>query len=204
MLGTEEDRCSANIQDLEAMMREMVQMNIGLKAANATNDRLARADPLTGLANRRMLSETLVREIARANRLGNSLSVIVADLDGFKTVNDTYGHIVGDQVLQSFAAVLSRQQRNFDLAARFGGDEFVILLPETPSSGAIRVAERIRAETGKLKTPAYPFQISISFGIATWTSGETSEDFLDRADLALYRTKRTRPNQILAAPDIPL
>jgi diguanylate cyclase (GGDEF)-like protein len=188
--------------DLATMMRESVRKNRELKEANATIERLARTDALTGLANRRTLHEVLPREIARAERTGKHLSAIMADLDRFKSINDEFGHIIGDQVLIRAAAVLGSQLRPYDLAARYGGEEFVLLLPETSIDGAIVIAERIRKEVAEIKVTGCPRQITISLGIAGWLTGESPEEFVARADMALYNAKNTGRNRVEAAPGV--
>jgi diguanylate cyclase (GGDEF)-like protein len=207
LLGTHEYRHDSNFQteilkltnDLSVMMRESGQKNRELKAANETIERLARTDALTGLANRRTLNEAFQREIARAERQADNLSLIMADLDRFKSINDEYGHITGDQVLAGAATVFGSQLRSYDLAARYGGEEFVLLLPGTTTDGAMTVAERIRKEVEEIKIPACPRQITISLGVASWFGGETAEALVARADTALYEAKTTGRNRVVAA-----
>ena len=183
-------------------MREGAQKNRELKVANETVERLARTDALTGLANRRTLFEGLQREIARADRSAERLSVIMADLDHFKSINDLYGHGTGDLVLGRAAAVFGSQLRPYDLAARYGGEEFVLLLPGAPTDAAIAVAERIRKDVAEIKIPECPRQITVSLGVASWMTGEAAEGFVARADAALYNAKRTGRNRVEAASDI--
>jgi len=207
LLGTPEYRHDSNFQteilkltnDLSVMMRESARKNRELKAANETVERLARTDELTGLANRRTLDEALQREIARAERRADNLSVIMADLDRFKSINDEYGHNAGDQVLAAAAAVFGSQLRRYDLAARYGGEEFVFLLPGTSSAEATIVAERVRKKVEQIKIPACPRQVTISLGVASWCGGETAEALVARADAALYEAKTAGRNRVVAA-----
>jgi diguanylate cyclase (GGDEF)-like protein len=149
LLGSQERRHDSQFEteilkltnDLSLMARESARKNRELNEANETIERLARTDPLTGLANRRTLDETFGREIARTERLQGDLSMIIGDQDHFKSINDQYGHIIGDQVLAHAAAVLKSQSRPYDLAARYGGEEFVLVLPGTSTNGAIATAE---------------------------------------------------------------
>lgn len=186
--------------DLTGMIREGERINRELKEANETVEKLARTDPLTGLANRRTLDEALHREIARARRLGEQVSVVMADLDHFKSVNDRYGHLTGDHVLISAAAVFQSHLRPYDLAARYGGEEFVLLLPATSMEGAMVVAERMRKALANITVPDCPQQITMSLGVATWTAGETPEQFIARADAALYHAKSAGRNRVEASP----
>jgi diguanylate cyclase (GGDEF)-like protein len=209
LLGTHEYRRDADFRteilqqtsDLSVMMRDAAQKNRELRNANETIQRLASTDALTGLANRRSLHEALEREIARAGRMGEHLSVIMADLDHFKSINDDYGHTIGDLVLASAASVFSRQSRPYDLAARYGGEEFFLLVPGASTENAIGIAERIRKEIAEIKVPGCPRQITVSLGVATWMPSEASQHFISRADQALYRAKNEGRNRVEAAPD---
>lgn len=212
LLGSQERRYDSQFDtellkltnDLSLMMREGARQNRELKEANETIEQLARTDALTGLANRRTLDETLRREIARAERLQQDLSVIMADLDHFKSINDHDGHITGDQVLAHAAAVFKSQLRPYDLAARYGGEEFLLVLPGTSTEGAIGVAERIRKLIAELSVPGCQRQITISLGVASWIAGEAAEAFVARADGALYNAKSTGRNRVATAPDVKL
>jgi diguanylate cyclase (GGDEF)-like protein len=207
LLATEEQRRDALYQneilritnDLSIAVREAAQKNRELKNANETIETLARIDVLTGLANRRMLEETLPWETARANRLNESLSVILVDVDHFKPINDEFGHEVGDQVLSQLGNIFKSHLRSYDLAARFGGDEFVLLLPGTTRDGAIVIAERIREAVGTFAFPEYPRQVAVSIGIAALGTGETGKELVARADDGLYRAKGKGGNRFEVA-----
>jgi len=212
LLGTQERRHDSNFQaeivalanDLSVTMREVAQKNRDLEKANEMIARLARTDGLTGLANRRTLDEVLAIEIARAQRQGKDLSILIADLDRFKSINDQYGHISGDHVLAGAAAVFGSELRPYDLAARYGGEEFVLVLPGTSTNDAIAIAERIRRRVEKITVPSCPRQITISLGVASWRVGEASKQFVARADEALYNAKRSGRNRVEAASDSPV
>jgi diguanylate cyclase (GGDEF)-like protein len=162
-------------------------------------EKLARTDGLTGLANRRMLEETLPREAARANRLKESLSAIFVDIDQFKSINDQFGHKAGDLVLAQIGNIFRKQLREYALSARFGGDEFVLLLPGTNKVGAIVIAERIREKVQAMAVPEYPRQVAVSMGIATLVAGESGDELVARADEALYRAKARGGNRLEVA-----
>jgi two-component system cell cycle response regulator len=160
----------------------------------------AHIDGLTGLANRRHAEEALASEIARAERFGGSLAVVMTDLDNFKTVNDEHGHPVGDTVLRRFARLLEASVRDVDIAARWGGEEFLLILPGTDAEGAVRLAERIRArleETTLLTPEGIPIVATASFGVAARAEEPGSEEQLvAAADAALYAAKRTGKNRV--------
>jgi len=184
------------------MIREADRKNRELREAKETVERLARTDALTGLANRRTLHEALQREIARAERLSESLSVIIADLDHFKSINDRYGHINGDSVLMNAAAVFASQSRAYDLAARYGGEEFILLLPGTSTKEAVVIAERIRKGVEGLQVPECPARLTLSLGVASWRTGEAPEQFVSRADVALYSAKGAGRNRVEVAEEV--
>jgi len=210
LIGTEEHKHDANFQseilkltnDLSVMMRESARKNRELQKANETIERLARTDALTGLANRRMLHEAVLREIARAERLGDRLSVIMADLDEFKSINDRYGHMTGDRFLVRAARVFESQMRKYDLAARFGGEEFVLLLPASSTDEAVAAAERVRAAVAEIELPECPMRITVSLGVASRVTGESAEELIARADAALYQAKRAGRNRVETAAEV--
>jgi len=181
------------------MMREDTKKSRALNAAYKAIEELARTDPLTGLANRRTLDETLQREISRAEREAIHLSLIMGDLDHFKSINDEFGHVTGDTVLARVAATFSTTIRPYDLAARYGGEEFVVVLPGTSSADARTVAERIRRNVSQLDIPDCARPITISLGVASLCAGEAVGSFVARADTALYKAKTTGRNRVETA-----
>jgi len=168
-------------------------------------ERQALVDGLTGIANRRGCEDALSHEIARTGRLGTPLSLVVADLDDFKAVNDRHGHTVGDDVLREFAAVLRRTLRESDMAGRWGGEEFVLLLPGTESEGGAQLAERVRAalaERSFLGRDGAVLQVTCSFGVAQHRPGQGERELFAAADRALYEAKRHGKNRVEVAAGI--
>jgi len=158
-------------------------------------------DPLTNLFNRRYLEETLERELARAGRENYSVCVMMIDLDHFKRVNDTYGHEAGDEVLKALAMTLSEECRRGDFACRFGGEEFVVVMPNINLTTAYERAESVRQSLNSLHVPygQYKLTITISMGIACFPiNGETREAVLRAADQAMYGAKEAGRDHILS------
>lgn len=174
----------------------LLALNRELEEANRTISELARRDALTGLANRRVVDEELRREAHRSNRRAFDLTAIMIDLDHFKSINDTYGHGMGDEVLRGVGKLLLNQMRPYDLVARYGGEEFVVLLPETTLEQGQSYAERIRESLVNLQVADYPDKITASLGVATLMPGQSPENLLPRADLALYRAKQNGRNRV--------
>jgi diguanylate cyclase (GGDEF)-like protein len=164
-------------------------------------ERQALLDGLTGLANRRNAEDALAGELARAERFGNPLALVMADLDDFKRVNDTYGHPTGDAVLRAFADVLRDTLREIDIASRWGGEEFALVLPETDLDGAMHVAERVREALATrivLGPDGATLRVTASFGVAAYPGSATPEALVAAADEALYGAKRAGKNRVLA------
>lgn len=163
-------------------------------------------DELTGLPNNRAFRETIEREAARAERFGHSLSLVILDLDDFKSVNDTYGHLQGDEVLRAIGRILFDEPRAIDEPARYGGEEFVIALPETGVDGAVELAERVRerleGEEIRLLDGSGALKVTASFGTATLPlSAASVRELFSAADDALYQAKRSGKNRVATAPE---
>ena len=164
-------------------------------------EHLASTDPLTGLANRRTLMLRAEQELARAKRYGSELSLLMADIDFFKKVNDTYGHQAGDVVLKKLADVFLLALRDIDFAARFGGEEFVLLLPETNAENALKTAERLRASVNDTQVSLQQggmVKFTISIGVSSYSSSgnDSVEKLISGADKALYAAKETGRNKV--------
>ena len=178
------------------------QASIALENArlHRTVEQQAITDHLTGLANRRRFSESLGLEVSRAERFGGSLALVLADLDNFKRVNDFYGHQVGDDVLRRFADLMRDSVREFDLAVRYGGEEFAVLLPETDLEGGAHLAERLAESmraTRFTNRAGEPFTVTSSFGVAAFPDAGSAEQLMLTADRALYRAKKEGKNRVI-------
>ena len=179
---------------------ELSASNAALSDLNERLEHEVSTDALTRCANRRRFIEALGVELARARRHGSTLSVLIADIDHFKRVNDIYGHAAGDHALRHFAAVAARSIRSEDLLARLGGEEFVVLLPETDQASALILANRIRAaiEATPLSLPEGAIVMTVSIGVGTLNAAEaTPESLLQYADKALYMAKESGRNRVV-------
>jgi diguanylate cyclase (GGDEF)-like protein len=198
---------NGDIDEESVDMLRLISSRVNKVLTNATLHRdtkmLALTDGLTGLLNHRAFHDHIKQEFERYRRYGSYLSLIVADFDDLKTFNDTYGHPVGDEVLRKIGDILRETTRESDVLARYGGDEFVILLPQTNSKNARNMAERIRLEVEKHTLSIHDLQVrsTISIGVATVpdNSINSPQDFLESADRALYDAKRSGKNRIVVA-----
>lgn len=181
-------RLEAEIMKRQKIEKELVQ--------------LATIDPLTSIPNRRKFDEALQYELSRDSRYNHALSIIFCDLDNFKKINDEHGHKVGDDALREFASLISSHTRNTDIFARWGGEEFVLLLPETDINTAVNIAEKLRIETENYRF-SYIGNITASFGVTEFAQGDNEITFIKRADVALYRSKENGRNRIevISPPD---
>jgi diguanylate cyclase len=184
-----ESRVLERTSQLEAAREELQRANQSLEA-------LAQRDALTGLYNRRTADATLLREIARHQRTGGALALALLDVDRFKSINDSHGHQTGDVVLKQVANTLLESCRSTDFVARFGGEEFVVLLPDTPPEGAAVVAEKLRAT---IEAAAIgPTRATVSIGLAPHVERYADElAALGAADEALYAAKRGGRNRVV-------
>ena len=174
-----------------------------IRKLQITLEQMVVSDPLTGLHNRRYLMDRMLQEMQRSDRHGEPLALAMIDLDAFKPINDQFGHVLGDKVLRAVGSAITKSVRVSDIAARYGGDEFAVILPQTPAEGAMRVCERLlrniseivlQDETGRT------FRITASLGLAYYPADdvETPEDLVHSADGALYGAKRSGKNRYTA------
>lgn len=189
----------------ELIARVKVQLKIkslqdSLKKSNQALMELSNTDPLTKLSNRRFLMKTLEKELQRCERSQKSLALIMVDIDHFKSINDSYGHQQGDIVLKTLANQMKARLRDYDLAARFGGEEFALVLPETSLADAIRVADRLRTAVKDLRFTGEfaEIRLTISLGVATYPHNKirTVDDLIREADRALYNAKEKGRNRV--------
>jgi len=202
LLGSRREKAfgSDAVRQLEVIAMQAADALLRARLFEQT-ERLATTDGLTGLANHRTFQSRLDEQLALARRHGKRLSLILCDVDHFKAVNDTYGHPVGDQVLQGTARVLSKEARGTDLVARYGGEEFAIVMPETDGAGAVAIAERIRARLADTSFPTElgPLRVTISLGVATFPDDARAKGRLvETADACLYHAKRHGRNRVVA------
>jgi diguanylate cyclase (GGDEF)-like protein len=158
----------------------LAQVNLRLQQREAQITALSLTDPLTGVGNRRRLDEALVQEVSRVERGGDSLSALMVDIDHFKHINDTYGHDVGDTVLAALGGLLRAETRKNDIVARFGGEEFVVLMPSTDLAQAVVIAERIRLTLAGRRINPLKELVTLSAGVARFSPEESASSFMRR------------------------
>ncbi|HWZ06018.1 MAG TPA: GGDEF domain-containing protein [Bradyrhizobium sp.] len=184
-----------------SLRKMLYNRSFELKEANRRIEELAELDELTGSLNRRCIMRMLDEEVSRARRTKTPCSIALIDLDWFKRINDTYGHPTGDEVLRTFAITVFANIRNFDRFGRFGGEEFMLVLPDTPRDAALRILDRLRAIVADLDWSAFSpgMRVTVSAGIATLQPNDTPDTVLARADGALYEAKAQGRNRIVSA-----
>jgi len=192
------------VRSLEELLERKDALERELRDANRALEHLASTDELTGIANRRATEEGLRRDLARADRDSTPLSVVIIDIDHFKAVNDTWGHAAGDAVLSAVGKLLTGSLRTSDVAGRWGGEEFLCILPNTDSVGASVVAERLRTSLPEMAVlgPTQPVRVTASFGIATVRGPGcrgAGEELVRQADGALYTAKEQGRNRVIVA-----
>jgi diguanylate cyclase (GGDEF)-like protein len=192
----------AGTDEIDAMRNELAGLLGRLTAQNVELGRLATTDSLTGLANRRYLFERLEQEVYRAQRYGTVLSLILFDIDHFKRINDSWGHAAGDHVLREIGRETHQLLRKADLAGRYGGEEFVVLLPETDLAEAMSLAHRLNRQISQKVIQfeqGSPVLVTVSVGVAALAPAESGEKLFQRADQALYRAKEGGRNRVEVA-----
>lgn len=175
---------------------EDISLEKSLENERKKLEKLCITDHLTGLYNRPQIEKIMHKEVSRCNRTQMPLSIIIMDIDHFKSINDTYGHAIGDKVLVEIADILKTYTRETDTVGRWGGEEFVIICPDTESAGAMRLAEKMRKAIEE-KTIKENGKTSASFGITQFTNQDSPSSLLVRADKALYDAKKHGRNKIV-------
>jgi len=205
-----------NFPELEARVRSMLrikrlqdeldQKNRELELANKRLRKLSITDGLTELFNHRHVHELLHEEWERSQRTGDPVAVAMLDLDRFKQINDTYGHPTGDVVLYETARIIRETAREIDMVGRYGGEEFIAILPDTDEEEAARFAERVRAQVGEhvYRDEANEIRMTVSSGVASFPTSRVDdpEELLKRADEALYRAKESGRNRVVRATEV--
>lgn len=190
--------------ELAESRQELQRLNEQLRMSMGIEHHLARTDPLTGIPNRRLIDETVVAECTRARRYRQDLSVVIADLDQLKTINDTYGHGAGDKAIRFAAGIARGSCRQMDMVGRYGGDEFVFVLPYAQLEDAAALAERFRQRLAETPAPIHdgdPTYLTVSLGVAQW-DGETMEEaasLIRQADRVMYEAKTAGGNRTMLA-----
>ncbi len=194
------DITERNVLDMQLAERKRVEAE--LRTLQAQLREQAIRDPLTGLYNRRYLEETLWRELDRAGREGHPLSILMVDVDHFKRLNDTYGHPAGDEVLRTLGRLLQHHARSSDIPCRYGGEEFVVVLPDMPLEAARKRAELVRQDFADLRIAFGGAELvaTLSIGVSGYPGhGNTADEMIRAADLALYEAKQCGRNQVCCA-----
>lgn len=185
-------------EELGQLQRDLVKANRELKRNEKKITQLMLTDQLTDIPNRRHFDKRIAEEIERAKRYQNVLCLAMGDIDKFKSVNDTYGHDVGDEVIRRFASTLDENKRGSDFVARIGGEEFVLILPETPLEQAQLVLDRIRIFFSEQCYEQIEGNITASFGISLFEPGDDPETLIRKADKNLYKAKESGRNRVIS------
>jgi diguanylate cyclase (GGDEF)-like protein len=188
---------AVDISALKQTQNRLAEAHAELAIQRDALEKLSITDQLTKLANRRRIDDILSSEINRFNRYGHPFSLLLLDVDHFKVINDTFGHDVGDTVLQGIAKIIAEGVRQIDMPGRWGGEEFLIICPETDRPGALALAELLRSRIANCKFSEVGNR-TVSIGVATVMSGESSKDILRRVDKSLYQAKEAGRNQVRA------
>jgi two-component system cell cycle response regulator len=193
------ERLKADVVDGLLAAADLAGIAIGGARLFETVEKQATTDGLTGLLNRRTLDAKLTEAVVRAGRLQTPLCTVLVDVDHFKSVNDTYGHSSGDDVLRGIAKALAQTARTSDVVARYGGEELCIVLEGCDAAGALMLAERMRLAVKALRfeTEKGPLSVTASFGVGEWRGGDDARAILERSDAGLYKAKQSGRDRVV-------
>jgi diguanylate cyclase len=202
-LLAENAKMQEETRDLKTNLEQSRSQIDSLRSNLAEAQEIGMRDPLTSLSNRRRFDDSLARELADARNRGIALSLVMADIDNFKKVNDLFGHRIGDEILKTFARVLVENVRERDTVARYGGEEFAVILPGTEVGSALKITERMRSELEGLELAVSASgqeigKVTASFGIAELGTADDIDSLVDRADARLYQAKCAGRNRVAA------
>lgn len=187
------------IKEMEKRIQELEENNLKLTKENVELKKLSTTDSLTGLHNRASFDDHMALQLSLSRRNGKPFSLIIIDLDKFKDVNDKYGHLEGDKVLKSTSKTLQNDSRGYDVACRFGGEELILILPETSPDEALIVAEKFRRKFESMtytSSKGEEYKVTASFGVSSSTPEDTASELFKRADEAVYRSKDNGRNRV--------
>ncbi len=195
-----EQRVAQRTAELQASNQQLHSEIVERERMAQLLEQTARTDFLTQLINRRAMAQRMQSELARIERAGGSCALVLVDIDHFKNINDQFGHDIGDEVLKALARAFQAAVREQDVVARWGGEEFLLLLPNTNEAEAVEQAERLRQllDSDRLRIERYPHRVTASFGVSEYRDGQTVELLLKQADVALYQAKAQGRNRVHA------
>lgn len=186
-------------EELSTAQRDLVKANQALSRREKALEKIAHSDPLTDLPNRRAMQDRLPVELERVRRYGRPLCLAITDIDHFKDVNDAYGHETGDAALVQVARTLKERSRQADFVGRWGGEEFILLLPETSLDAAVAILDRLRCDIGALDIPPLSRPLTVSVGVTQAAGTDEPDKLFRRADQALYAAKQAGRDRVVAS-----
>ncbi|MFO7736820.1 MAG: GGDEF domain-containing protein [bacterium] len=186
-------------KNLFIQLQKLMRKNENLSQEIKKLKKEVRIDPLTGLYNRYSMKEQISNEMSRVDRYGETFSLLIIDIDYFKNINDTYGHLAGDSVLAETAAIIKKSLRKSDSVFRYGGEEFLAILPATSVKGAVSTADKLRLCISEADFSDLERKITVSIGVSEYSPDQSEEELIHSVDMALYDAKRNGRNRVMVA-----
>lgn len=186
-------------KNLFVQLQKIMKKNENLRREIKKLKKEVRIDPLTGLYNRHSMKEQIKNEMSRVDRYGETFSLLIIDIDYFKNINDTHGHLVGDSVLAETALLIKKSLRESDSVFRYGGEEFLAILPSTSVKGAVSTADKLRLRISEADFSDFELKITVSIGVSEYSLQQSEEELIHSVDMALYDAKRNGRNRVMVA-----